>query len=77
MTEKFSRKYLHSLPLNERLRYLREITEIPQREVAELLHVDRSTYTYYETGKTEPRISSIIALARLYEITLDDLLTGL
>ena len=38
--------------LNERLRSLRLSMGLTQMQVAEALNIDRSTYTYYETGKT-------------------------
>ena len=38
-----------------------------------MLGLDRSTYSYYETGKTEPNIRGLKTLARLYNLTIDDL----
>lgn len=70
-------KYYRSLPLSERLKYLREARELTQSEIAALLCIDRSTYSYYELGKTEPRLSSIMKLAKLYGLSLDRMLAGL
>lgn len=60
-----------------RLKYLRAQSDLTQREVAEALFVDRSTYAYYETGKTEPRIGSLPILSRLFSVSVDDLLKNL
>lgn len=45
-----------------------------QQQVADILNVDRSTYAYYESGKSVPDIETIIKLARLYNISIDFLL---
>ena len=42
-----------------------------QREVAELLHIDRSTYAYYELGKTSPSLTNLLAMARLFDVPVD------
>ena len=65
------------LPFNERLRRLRVWSEKTQRDVARELHIDRSTYAYYETGKTEPRIENLITLSQIFGVTIDELLRGL
>lgn len=60
--------------LNEKLRTLREKCGFTQEQVAKVLNVDRSSYTYYETGKTEPSISSLIKLANMFKVGVDELL---
>ena len=42
--------------LAHNLRTVRRILGISQCEMAEKLDIDRSTYSYYETGKSEPPI---------------------
>lgn len=61
--------------LAERLRDLREDHDLTQQQIAALLKKDRSSYTYYEIGKTEPCIDDLIALANFYHVSLD-YLTG-
>ncbi len=48
---------------------------LSQQKVANMLNVERSTYTYYETGKTTPDIFTIIKLSKIFGITLKDILT--
>lgn len=72
----FPAGYLN-MPFGERLRFFRALAGMTQRSVADELHVDRSTYAYYETGKTEPRIGTLNALARIFNVPLDDFLKGL
>ena len=47
-----------------------------QQQVADYLQVSRSTYTYYETGKTEPDLENIKKLAALFHVSLEELLGG-
>jgi transcriptional regulator with XRE-family HTH domain len=55
--------------LNERLRELRGKCGYTQSQVAKLLNIDRSTYAYYETGKTRPDVSSLVMLAKIFNIS--------
>lgn len=61
------------LEFNEFLRRVRDVVGLTQQNVADVLGSDRSTYSYYETGKTEPNIRGLKTLARLYNLTIDDL----
>lgn len=62
--------------LKERLRYLRNLHGFTQKQVADALNIERSTYTYYETGKTHPDLNAIVKIAKIYNVTLDYLLVG-
>ena len=57
----------------EFLKRIRNTAGYTQQNIADLLGVDRSTYSYYETGKTEPNIRQLKKIARLYNLRLDDL----
>ena len=59
--------------LSEALKMLRKRFEMTQKEVADALRIDRSTYTYYEIGRTKPDFSALCKLARLYKVSLDDI----
>ena len=65
---------MKSIQLNQRLRSLREKCGFTQEQVAKTLNIDRSSYTYYETGKTEPSIASLIKLSNLFKVPVEDLL---
>ena len=62
------------LLLGTRLRKFRKENGYSQNHIANILGVERSTYTYYETGKTVPVIFDLMRLADLYSVSLDDLL---
>ena len=56
------------------LRLLRRISGWSQQEVAERLHVDRSTYAYYEIGRSRPEYETLVNIANLYCVSVDFLL---
>ena len=60
--------------LRNRLIGLRQKEGLLQRDVADTLHIVRSTYTYYERGKTNPPLDILIKLAKLYGVSADYLL---
>jgi len=55
------------------LRKLRKENGLTQQQVADYLHLDRSTYTYHETGHTKANTDILIDLARLYGISIGEL----
>ena len=55
------------------LQQIRKASGYTQKDIAEILGVDRSTYAYYECGKTEPCIRSLKKLSALYGISVDNL----
>ena len=57
-----------------RLKFLRESRQLSQRQVADALHIERSTYTSYETGRSEPSLQNLKRLAALYQVSTDFLL---
>ena len=59
--------------VKQRIRILRENNNYSQREIAEYLGIDRSTYACYELGKTSPSVEVLVALSELYlEILIRD-----
>lgn len=50
------------------LRQCRENSGLTQKQVADALNVERSTYAYYETGTTHPSGSMIIKLANIFNV---------
>lgn len=56
-----------------RLKRFREESGYTQSILANILGIECSTYTYYETGKTTPVIFDLMRLCRLYRVSLDEL----
>ena len=59
----------------ERLKALRRQLKLTQQQVADILQLERSTYAFYETGKTTPGLETLQGLARVFGVPVDDLLT--
>ena len=57
--------------IGENLRLLRNAHGYTQMEVAEELHIGRSTYTLYELGKKLPPVDLIVDMAALYDVRMD------
>jgi len=56
------------------LRELRVKSGYTQVQIAKILNIDRSTYSYYEIGKTTPDISVLITLSKIFNIPINDML---
>ena len=60
--------------LSENLRKLRLACGYTQDDVATVLGLSRPAYTYYETGKTCQDLEAITKLAKMFGVTLDQLI---
>ena len=58
----------------ERLKSLRITKGISQKDVANYLGIDRTTYLKYENGSSNPNISRLIKLANFFDTTPNYLL---
>lgn len=56
--------------ISKRLLFIRNCYGLNQSQIAQYLNIDRSTYAYYETGKTIPDIFTITKLCHLYNISI-------
>ena len=56
----------------EMLRTARTAVNQSQQEVADLLGVNRATYTYYELGRTMPDLGTLKHLLQLFHLTPED-----
>ena len=60
----------------KKLTELRKQKGLTQEELAEILYVSRTAISKWESGRGYPGIESLKALARFFNITIDELLTG-
>ncbi len=58
----------------QRIRDLREDHDYTQTFLAEHLHITQASYSHYETGERAVPIEILIAIARLYQVSIDYLL---
>lgn len=54
-----------------RLKELRTTRKLYQKDLAEYLQIDRTTYAKYETGDSEPPLATLITLAEFFGVSLD------
>lgn len=58
----------------QRLRQLRRANGLTQQKLAECLGLQRSTYAYYESGKTTPSFDTLRKIALVYGVSVDYLI---
>lgn len=58
----------------QRLRDMREDSDLTQKAVAAYLDIDQRVYSNYETGKREIPVHLLIKLSKLYKVSTDYLL---
>ncbi len=57
----------------EHLLKLRLSHELSQQEAADGAGIALRTYQYYERGQREPALTTLVALADFYDLSLDEL----
>jgi len=62
--------------LSEKIKTLRKQNNLTQENLAEKLNVSRQAITKWETGAGTPDISNIEAIAKLFNLSIDELLSG-
>ena len=55
---------------------LRQERGMRQAELAELLQISASAVGMYEQGRRSPSLSMVVQLSRVFDVTVDYLLTG-
>ena len=62
--------------LGTRIASLRQGRGLSQAELAERLHISSSAVGMYEQGRREPSVDTLVALAQIFGVSLDYLLSG-
>ena len=60
----------------ENLKSIRKECNLTQKQVAEKMNVVESCYANWEQGRTEPNIDSIRKLAKIFNVSIDELCNG-
>lgn len=58
----------------KKLKMFREKRALTQQQVADELGINRSTYSYYELGRIQPDIKTIIKLSKIFDVHYIELL---
>lgn len=64
------------MEFHEKLQYLRRQKGLTQEEAAQQLFVSRAAVSKWESGRGYPNIDSLKAIAVLYDVSIDELLSG-
>ena len=59
------------MTLADSLKKIRKQYKMTQEDIAKLLGISRSGYTYYETGKTVPSVGILQKLSAIYSTSID------
>ncbi len=62
-----------NLKLAENLKLFRSKLKLTQSEVADIINKDRTSVAKYEKGAAQPPFSVLCILAKLYDVTIDEL----
>ncbi|MDO5123880.1 MAG: helix-turn-helix domain-containing protein [Eubacteriales bacterium] len=57
-----------SKDFGNKLQLLRKKCEFTQKNIADALHIDRSTYAYYERGTTEPDFKTLVKIGKIFNV---------
>jgi len=61
--------------IGKNIKKIRSVKKISQKEMSAILGVSRASVGSYEEGRAEPKIDTIICIAKHFSITIDALLT--
>lgn len=62
--------------MKNKLKELRKNSALTQKQIADVLGIDRSTYSYYENGKASPSLAVLLRIAKVFNVTLDYVIYG-
>lgn len=65
-----NKKEVNFMTVPESLRKIRKAHKLTQQDIANVLGVDRTTYTLYETGSTNPPLETLAKLSKMYNATI-------
>ncbi len=64
------------MEFNEKLQQLRKQRNLTQEQLAEQLYVSRTAISKWEGGKGYPNIESLKGISKLFDVSIDELLSG-
>ena len=64
------------MEFNEKLQELRKQKGLTQEELADSLYVSRTAISKWESGRGYPNIDSLKAIAKFFNVSIDELLSG-
>lgn len=65
------RDFIVKYNIKENLKMFREYNHLTQSQIADVLRVERSTYTSWESGRTMPKPAQLSKLSEIFKCTID------
>ena len=62
--------------ISENIKNLRREKGLTQKELADLLHVTSQAVSRWEKGEVEPSVDTISGMAKIFEVTTDEIIDG-
>jgi len=59
------------MKFSDRLKTLRQERKVSQKDLSDLIGVTPRAWRFYESGDREPNITSLIALADFFDVSID------
>jgi transcriptional regulator with XRE-family HTH domain len=69
-------KFIQVEKVTSNIRSLRKSAGYTQAQLAEKLDIKRSLVGAYEEGRAEPKLSTLVNVAKLFDVSLDELITA-
>lgn len=63
--------------MENHLKSIREAKKMSQEEVAKALHISRQSISKWENDRSNPDLENIVALSKIYEVSVDELINGI
>lgn len=60
--------------LADNLKRYRELNNLSQEEVANAVGITQGAYGFFERGLKTPSLSTVVELAKLFNVTVDELI---
>lgn len=62
--------------ISDNIKELRKQKGLTQKELADLLHVTSQAVSRWEMGNVEPSVDTIVSMAKIFEVTTDEIIGG-
>ena len=62
--------------ISENIKYFRKESSLTQKELADMLHVTSQAVSRWENGEVEPSVDTISRMAKIFNITTDEIIDG-
>ncbi len=60
--------------IKDNIKTLRSVAGLSQQELADLLCVSHKTISHWENGYTEPPLSAVVKMKRIFNVSYEELL---